>query len=99
MDARHAYGQSSLEHATSNRVDAYAEFASERSLIADTKFFVLMFAPCALILLLDFGLSQWVKEPTRFSSNLQSSSTIDLCATTRPDLVRNLLILSQTTVA
>ena len=40
-------------------------------------------------LLLDFGLSQCVKEPTRFSSNLQSSSTIDLYATTRPDLVRN----------
>ena len=40
-------------------------------------------------LLLDFGLSQCVKEPTRFASNLQSSSTIDLYATTRPDLVTN----------
>ena len=40
-------------------------------------------------LLLDFGLSQCVKKPTRFSNDFQSSSTIDLYATTRPDLVRD----------
>ena len=43
-------------------------------------------------LLLDFGLSQCVTKPTRFSNDFQSSSTIDLYATTRPDLVRDVSI-------
>ena len=42
--------------------------------------------------LINFGLSQCVKKPTRFSNDFQSSSTIDLYATTRPDLVRDVSI-------
>ena len=38
-------------------------------------------------LMLDFGLSQCVDTPTRYSDDLHSCSTIDLYATTRPDLI------------
>ena len=38
-------------------------------------------------LMLDFGLSQCVDTPTRYSDDLCSCSTIDLYATTRPDLI------------
>ena len=62
---------------------AICRFSQVRFITAGTRLFQL---------LLDFGLSQCVKEPTRFSSNLQSSSTIDLYTTTRPDLVRKVIV-------
>ena len=45
-------------------------------------------------LLLDFGLSvsHCVKKPTRSSNDFQNSSTIDLNATNRPDLVRDVSV-------
>ncbi len=45
-----------------------------------------------MTLLEDFSLTQCVTSPTRFSSDGQQSSTLDLFATNRPDLVRDVII-------
>ncbi len=45
---------------------------------------------CAL--LEDFCLAQCVTEPTRYSADCQSSSTLDLLATNRPDLIGEILV-------